>query len=262
MDENQLSMFDGVITLGSPAGGVGRTSLTLALGAALAKWGSEVLLVDLDPRGSLSLHLGLEKEDRWGGVLGALADPENALKAVTETGYTGLGILACDVFETRHDVQLETYLADWRALHKVFEPLKRRYHTIIIDAPAGTGRVARAALGVADEILVPIGVESLGIRGLPRFLEAIVDAQGLRDGGPNLLGLLLNKIEPNQPLFVQNHRHLMAKYGDLLLNTAIPFDPWFIEAAARAMPMPSLLPEAPSALALACLLEELAGRRQ
>lgn len=261
MRKSKIRQLEGVFVMASPAGGAGRTSLALGLGATLANFGVEVLMMDLDPRGSLSFLLGLEPDERWGGVLEALARPDEALEAVTETGYPHLSLLASDVLSTAEDTQLEATLADWKALPRCLERLRSRYQVIIIDAPAGTSRPARVAMSSADEVLIPLVACPLAVRGLPRLLQAVADSRRPGSITPQLAGIVLNRVQARAPLFPQILSDLKSQFAPLLLETAIPYDPWFVEAAARAMPVPSLLPEAPASMAMMVLLREIAKRR-
>lgn len=261
MDEALLSRLDGVMALAGPAGGAGRTSLTAGIAATLARAGSETLVVDLDPRASLTQLLGMERvEGKDGGLLQALAHPERALKAVVDTGYPGLSVLPSDLRIPSHEAQLEASLADWRALPRLLDGLRGRFHTIILDLPAGTSRPARAGVASADLVLVPIVTEPLGVRGLPRLLEAVLEAREVGANAPRFAGILLNRVDPTAPFFGQLIGELRRRFGPLLLDTAIPEDGWFVEAAARGMPVPSLLPEAPASRALEHLVEEMALR--
>lgn len=260
MNEIQLSRLDGVYVLASASGGVGRTSLAAALGHHMAGMGSDVLLVDLDPKGALSSLVGAPPEAAHPGVLQAFAHPDRAREWVRPTGYEGLSVLASDVLTPAHDAQLDAVLGDWRLLPRLLAPLRRDYHVVIVDVPAGTGRISRAAISAADRVMVPVTADPLGLRSLPRLLEAVRDAGA--HGQVNLAGIVLNRVDPRAPFFSQTVEPLQRRFNPLMLETAIPADPWFVEAAARAMPVTALLPEAPASIAVGYLVDELLNRRR
>ncbi len=243
------------------SGGVGRTTMALSIGATLAQTGADVLMVDLDPRASLTHLLGfLDEERRRGGILEALAPESEPYNFVLETGYPGLSLLASDAMDVSGHVQLEAALADRRALPRMLAPLLEYHHVIVIDVPTGAGRIPRAAFSASDEVLVPVLPEPLAVRALPGLLDALVDARQVDRSRPRLAGIFLNQVQPDKPFFRQIVATLFSRFDPLMLQTGIPADPWFIEAAARAMPLPFLLPESAGAGAVVRLIDELMHR--
>ena len=255
-----MSDVQGIFTLAGSAGGAGRTTLTLTIGALLAQRGQKVLLVDLDPRGSLTFLAGLEEADRREGILSALGTGRNPAECVRETAWANLSILGSDLRTVAEHLQIEVAVADWRSLPRVLKPLRETWSTILIDTPAGIGRLTRAAIHASDEVLIPLVADPLAIRTLPGLLQVVIEARQVSIHGPQLAGVFLNRVDPSAPLFRQMVRDLSTLFQPLLLDTAIPYDPWFIEAAARAMPLPFLLPEARGVAATGRLLEELGDR--
>jgi chromosome partitioning protein len=252
--------LQGVFTLAGTAGGTGCTTLALSIATLLAQRDVEVLLIDLDPRGCLSSLAGLEGSSRERGVLHALGTGQDSSELISPTGQPGLSILASDIRSVAHHAQLEAALADWRALPRMLEPLRATFQAIIIDTPPGLGRVARAAITASDEVIVPLVADPMAVRSLPRVLEAVVDARQVGGSQPRLAGVCLNRIDPGAPLFRQVVEDLTSMFHPLLLDTAIPQDPWFVEAAARAIPLPLLLPEARGLAAVSGLIDELSVR--
>lgn len=254
--------LDGVITLAGPSGGAGRTTLALTMGALLAQAGSEVLLVELDPRGSLSALAGLTGKEKEGGILQALAHSQDPATAITATQWQGLSILSARIRSASEQLQLETALADWKALPRLLNPLRDWFHTIIIDVPAGIERSARAALGMADEVLMVLQPDPLAVRVLPALLQTLVDVRQSRLPRPELAGIVLNRVDTRAPFFRPVAETLYERFSPLVLETAIPYDNWFYEAAGRAMPLPFLMPEAPGVVAVERMMAELRTRLQ
>lgn len=255
-----MEPLDGIFTLCGPAGGAGRSTLTLTMGAALAQAGSEVLLVDLDPRGSLTALSGLADHQIEYGILDALAPSASPQSFVLATPYEGLSVLTARTRTVSELVQLEAALADRKALPRLLNPLREWYHTILIDVPAGVDRAMRAALSASDEILVVVTPDPLAIRTLPEILKIIHEARQLRSVPPELAGIVLNRVNTNLPFFRTVVESLHTRFRPLVLSTAIPEDAWFLESAGRAMPLPMLMPEAPGVLAMQRVMEELRER--
>lgn len=252
--------LDGIFTIAGPSGGAGRTTLTLSLGTLLAQAGSEVLLVELDPRGSLASLVDQQPEGFPGGILEALSGQKKVSECVVQTVYPGLSLLPSEIRSSAEQHQLEMALADWKALPRLLDPLREWYHTILVDVPAGTDRLTRSALGAADEVLLVLQPDPLAVRALPAMLEALVEVRKVRLPQPELAGIVLNKVNVHQPFVKQVLETLYARFAPLVLETAIPQDTWFIEAAARAMPLPYMMPEAPGSVALSRVMAELRQR--
>lgn len=252
--------MDGVMTIAGPSGGAGRSSLTLTMGALLAEAGSEVLLVELDPRGCLSALAGLDVRTQKGGILEALVPGRDPNTATVATRWPGLSLMSARINTASEQLQLETALADWKALPRLLAPLREWYHTILIDVPAGMERSARAAMGASDEVLVVLQADPLAVRALPTLIQTLVDVRQSRLPRPELSGIVLNRVDVNAPFFRSVVETLCRDFAPLMLDAAIPQDSWFVEAAARAMPLPYLMPEAPGVIAVRRMMEEL-GRR-
>lgn len=252
--------LDGVITIAGPSGGAGRSTLALTMGSLLADSGSEVLLIELDPRGCLSALAGLDVRRQSGGILEALVPGKDPTASTTETRWPGLSVLSAGIHSASQQLQLETALADWKALPRVLAPLCEWYHTILIDVPAGMERSARAALGASDEVLMVLPPDPLAVRALPSLIQTLVDVRQSRLPRPELAGIVLNRVDVNGPFFRSVVESLYQQFSPLVMDTAIPVDPWFVEAAARAMPLPYLMPEAPGVGAVQRMMEELRRR--
>lgn len=251
--------LEGVITIASPAGGVGRTSLALGIASILANEGSRVLVVDLDGSSGASILLGQEPDASRKGITEALSRPDDSLACVSQTDYPGLSVLINDVVSAK-EAAFEAALKSRRSLFRLLESLRSWYHTIVVDVPSGTGWTARSAFEASDEVLVCLSCEPLAVRLLPGLLEAISESRDLESLRPGFAGICLNRVETSAPFFEQVLAQLESTFGPLVLETAVPSDPWFVEAASRAMPLPCLLPEAMGAMAIARLLEEIRVR--
>jgi len=252
--------LDGILTIAGPCGGAGRTTLTLGIGSAMAQAGTQILVVDLDPRGSLTYLTGLSDSDRRSGLLEALTGNGSPSDHVISTGYPGLSILPSDCSTVTQGIQMETAMADVRALPRALVPLLERFSTIILDAPAGVGRTARAAIAASDRVMLALNADPLAVRTLPLMLEAISDVRHVRSSPLELAGIALNRVQPNAPLFRPIVDDLFDRFQPLMLDTAIPSDAWFVEAAARGMPLSFLLPESAGAVAMLRLVDELRRR--
>ncbi len=249
--------LDGVLTIVSGSGGVGRSTLALNMGAEQVREGARVLLVDLDPRGGLSLMAGVGTAANEAGVVGALNRPDHPLAFVVQTDYPGLAVLPAGPPANRG--ALRGLASNAETMVQLVSRLREWFHSVILDVPSGTGPVVQAALSASDIALACVVPEPLPVRLLPDVLETIASTRG-HDGPVAFAGICLNRANVEAPFFDHIVRELSRSFPELVLETVLPEDPWFIEAAARALPLPFLMPEASGSMAVFRLIEEVRDR--
>jgi len=169
-----------IVAMLNQKGGVGKTTSTVNLGAALAEAGRRVLLVDLDPQSNLSLHFGIEPTDETPSVYDLLLDPEaSAAHAIIEArpnlhfipSVTELALVEGEL-ALRPEMQ--------RTLERALAPIRDRYDAILLDCPPSLGVLTVNALTVAHEVIVPMQAQYLALRGLEKLLATVhLVSQGL-----------------------------------------------------------------------------------
>lgn len=169
-----------IVAMLNQKGGVGKTTSTVNLGAALAESGLRVLLVDLDPQANLSLHFGLEPTEETPTVYDLLLDPESrAGDAIIEAtprlhfipSVTALA-LAEGALAAKPEMQ--------RTLERALAPVRDRYDIILLDCPPSLGVLTVNALTIAHEVIVPMQAQYLALRGLEKLLSTVhLVSQGL-----------------------------------------------------------------------------------
>ncbi len=160
-------------------GGVGKTTSTVNLGAALAEQGQRVLLVDLDPQAHLSLHMGVDPANLASSVYDLLLDPQATAADVRQVIDEHLHLIPADVnlagAETELAPRMATGLAQ-RLLKQKLAPLLARdggYDFVLIDCPPSLGLLTISALVLAEEVFVPMQAHFLALQGLSKLLETV-----------------------------------------------------------------------------------------
>lgn len=192
-----------VLTIGNNRGGVAKTTTALNLSLALAERGKSVLLVDMDPQGSLTKGLPLPEGESEPGTLVDYFVREKPLSGlVRKTRFTNISLLPAD-YEMRMADQgggahPEQELAFVAALHnpEVVSPEGERFDWIILDTPPGQSFFTRSALAASHYVLVPVALDTWAALGMRGLLETAGAMRGLMGTGVELVGCLLTRFRP------------------------------------------------------------------
>jgi chromosome partitioning protein len=155
-------------------GGVGKTTTTINLGAALAEQGRRVLLVDFDPQGALSVGLGIQPHELDATVYNLLMERGiTAPEVVIKTRVDGMDLLPSNIDLSGAEVQLVHEVGREFVLGRVLQPLIPEYDVILIDCQPSLGLLTVNALACADGVIVPLECEYFALRGVALLMETI-----------------------------------------------------------------------------------------
>jgi chromosome partitioning protein len=155
-------------------GGVGKTTTTINLGAALAEYGRRVLLVDFDPQGALSVGLGVQPHELDATVYNLLMERRmTAHDVIIKTRVDGMDLLPSNIDLSGAEVQLVHEVGREFVLGRVLQPVIPDYDIILIDCQPSLGLLTVNALACADGVLVPLMCEYFALRGVALLTETI-----------------------------------------------------------------------------------------
>lgn len=161
-------------------GGVGKTTSTVNLGAALAESGRRVLLVDLDPQSNLSLHFGVEPEDDAVTIYDLLLDPEARAADAIVRARPNLDFIASVTELALAEGELASAPDMQRTLERALRPVLSNYDVVLLDCPPSLGVLTVNALTLSHEVIVPMLAQYLALRGLEKLLATVhLVSQGL-----------------------------------------------------------------------------------
>ncbi len=164
-----------IVALLNQKGGVGKTTSTVNLGAALAEAGHRVLLIDLDPQGHLSLHLGIDSSTCGEGVYELLLDPEVGLGQAIQHARPNLDVIPATVDLAAAESELASVEDRHAILKTKFEAVRDLgpWDYVLLDCPPSLGLLTLNALAFAREVIVPMQAHFLALQGLGRLLETV-----------------------------------------------------------------------------------------
>ncbi len=163
-----------IISLANQKGGVGKTTTTINLGAAMAELGKRVLLVDFDPQGALSVGLGINPMSVDLTVYNLLLDRDvEPEQAILKTQVTDLEILPSNIDLSAAEIVLVSEVAREQSLKRALAPLRSRYDYILIDCPPSLGLLTVNALTASDGVVIPLECEYFALRGMALLLDTV-----------------------------------------------------------------------------------------
>jgi chromosome partitioning protein len=221
-----------VIAVTNQKGGVGKTTTTINLGAALAEKGHYTLLIDGDPQGALSIGLGLPAYDLEFSLYSILTDTRIPIAAVTHHIRPHLDLVPSNIDLAGAELQLVAMMGREFILRDAIATVRERYDFILIDCPPSLGLLTVNALTAADEILVPLQCEFLAMRGLDTLIDVVARVQRRLNPKLRMLGIVPTMYNPRRVHSRAVLDKVRTTYPNKLLSVAIKESTRFAEAPA------------------------------
>lgn len=217
-----------IISIYNQKGGVGKTTTTVNLGAALAAKGKNVLIVDADPQGHSTLGVGIDKRelDKTLYDLMIIKKPtlSDIVEVLKETKYAGLFVLPANNSLSNAREELSSAFSRETILKKLLGLLKDNFHYILIDCNPGFDILSVNALTASDKLLIPITSEYFSIDGIVELTHHVDLIKETVNPQLETLGVLLTKYDVRQKSNKQAKVLLQDTFKDKFFNTVIRID--------------------------------------
>jgi chromosome partitioning protein len=250
-----------VVAVCNQKGGVGKTTTTINLGAALAEFGRRVLLVDFDPQGALSVGLGIQPHELDATIYNLLMDRRaKADDVVIKTSVADMHLLPSNIDLSGAEVQLVHEVGREFVLGGVLEPLLPEYDVVLIDCQPSLGLLTVNALACADGILVPLECEYFAMRGVALLTDTIDKVS--RRINPKLAvdGLLATMYDSRTLHSREVLTRVVDRFGDEVFHTVISRTVRFPDATVAGEPITNFDPASTGATAYRELAKEVLER--
>ncbi|WP_145228365.1 ParA family protein [Rudaeicoccus suwonensis] len=227
-----------IIAMCNQKGGVGKTTSTINLGAALAEYGRKVLLVDFDPQGALSVGLGIRAHELDTTVYNLLVSRGIDIHDVIQhTATSGLDVLPANIDLSAAEVQLVGEVAREMVLARVLRPVADDYDVILIDCQPSLGLLTVNALTAAHGVLIPLECEFFAMRGVALLVETIDKVTDRLNPRLEIDGILATMYDGRTLHSRDVVRSVVDHFGDKVFHTAISRTVKFPDATLAAEPI-------------------------
>ncbi|WP_084523609.1 ParA family protein [Nocardia inohanensis] len=232
-----------IVALCNQKGGVGKTTSTINLGAALAECGKRVLLVDLDPQGALSAGLGVAVNELTLTIYDLLGRNTPGIDEVLmKTSVEGMDLLPSNIDLSAAEIQLVNEVGREQSLRRVLEPVRDRYDYILIDCQPSLSLLTVNALACADGVIIPMECEFFSLRGLALLTDTMDKVRDRLNPRLRLYGIFVTMFDRRLLHSRQVRARVSEVFGDSVYETAISRTVRFPDATVAGEPITSWAP--------------------
>jgi chromosome partitioning protein len=251
-----------IFAIANQKGGVGKTTTTLNLAAAIAEAGFKVLVMDLDPQGNASTGLGSHADARAFTTYDVLIGTQVEPRFIQKTDIENIDLVPSTTDLSSADIELASAKNRSEMLRKVLSNSDLlKYDYILLDCPPSLNVLTVNALIAAHALIIPLQSEFFALEGLSQLLMSVREVRDLGNPDLRIEGVVLTMYDARNRLSLQVEEDARENLGELVFKTVIPRNVRISEAPSFAMPVLSYDSRSKGAEAYRALAQEILARR-
>jgi ATPases involved in chromosome partitioning len=252
-----------VISITNQKGGVGKTTTSVNLAAALAYLDKEILLIDIDPQSNATQGIGIDRMNVAGSMYDILVGQEEMEQYIIDTKIPKLKIIPASIDLAGVDLELADVRTgrELRAKEKL-DKIKDKFDYIIIDCPPSLGLLNTNALTASDSVIIPVQCEYYALEGLTQLLSTIRLTQRIFNPNLAIEGVLLTMLDQRTKLGIEVSQEVRKYFKEKVYQSFIPRNIKLSEAPSSGLSIFDYDNKSEGARAYAKLAEEVIWRNE
>lgn len=249
-----------IIAMCNQKGGVGKTTTSINMAAALVEYGRKVLLVDYDPQGALSAGLGIQAHDDL-TIYDLMLDSKlNVRDAIKHTSVPNLDVIPANIDLSAAEMKLINEFSREKILSRILKQVSDDYDLIVIDCQPSLGLLVVNALTAAHGVIIPLATEYFALRGVAILQDIISKVQQTTNETLQLDGVLATMYDSRTLHSREVMDRLREVFGDRLFKSTIPRTVKFPDATVAAEPITSFASDTEAAESYRTVAREMVAK--
>ena len=255
-----------IISLVNQKGGVGKTTTSINLSAALGQLGKRVLLIDMDPQSNATTGFGLNSNDFKNDIYELITGKCEVKKAIKKTKFHNLSIIPATINLAGVDVEFVKMMLEDKEFQQnmqlklKLDEIRDNYDYIIIDCQPSLGLGTMNALVASDSVIIPVQCEFFALEGITQLLNSIIMVQSSMNPDLRIEGVLLTMLDGRTNIGLEVIEEIRKYFKDKVFNTIIPRLVRLVEAPSHGKPINEYDPTSRATEAYHNLAKEVISR--